>query len=207
MVKYKMVIYDCDGVIFDSFNANYEFYNYIFKKFDIPKLDKNDKLSNEIMHTYSVNDVFKYFVKEKQILPDILSYAKSIDYSIFYKFMVMEDNFFQACYSIKDMGLKIAVATNRSTSFKGIAEYFNINRFLDDYTTAIDVENPKPAPDMLNLILLRNNLRKDEVLFIGDSNVDYEASLNAKVDFVGYKFYHKNILSLNNHLEILSLLS
>ena len=32
MKQVKMVIYDCDGVIFDSEKANLEYYSYIFKK-------------------------------------------------------------------------------------------------------------------------------------------------------------------------------
>ncbi|HCW92572.1 MAG TPA: HAD family hydrolase, partial [Flexistipes sinusarabici] len=38
----KLIIYDCDGVLFDSREAVLAYYDFISKKFDLPKINKND---------------------------------------------------------------------------------------------------------------------------------------------------------------------
>ncbi len=198
-----MVIYDCDGVIFDSKKANFEYYSYIFEKFKLPSLDLSDLKITEVLHTYSNDNVFKYFIKDEQLLSKVIKFSKTVDYSIFYRFMQLEENFFETCKILKEKNILISVATNRSVSFKGIAEYFKLNRFLDDYVTALNVKNAKPAPDMLLLLLMRNNLNRDEVVFVGDSEIDLKAAKKAEIDFVGYKFSKKSILTIKNHSELL----
>ena len=54
MVKgngYKAVIYDCDGVMFDSFEANLAFYDRIMALMRRPSLDRGDGEQMRILHT------------------------------------------------------------------------------------------------------------------------------------------------------------
>ena len=206
MEKIKMIIYDCDGVIFDSAKANVEYYNYIFKKFGLPVISDKNEEHLKVLHTYSNDEVFKYFVKEHTLQKEIIAFSKSVDYSIFYKYMQLEQDFFKCCKILKKWGLKIGVATNRSISFKGIVKFFILEDILDDYVTALDVERPKPYPDMLNLILERNSLKPDEAIFIGDSYLDYKCAKSAGVKFVGYKYKIDNELTIEKHLELLEIL-
>lgn len=202
MKEYKMVIYDCDGVIFDSKKANFEYYSYIFEKFKLPAFDLSDLKTMEVLHTYSNDNVFKYFIKDEKLLNEVIKFSKSVDYSMFYQFMVLEKNFFETCNMLKKNGVLISVATNRSISFKGITEYFQLDSILDDYVTTLNVQNAKPAPDMLLLLLMRNNLMREEVVFIGDSEIDFQAAEKAEISFVGYKFRKETILTINDHFSL-----
>ena len=42
----------------------------------------------------------------------------------------------------------------------------------------------KPHPGMLNALIKKMKIKKKDCLFIGDSEHDYEAALNSKVDFL-----------------------
>ena len=203
MVNIKMVTYDCDGVIFDSGRANLEYYNYIFKHFNLPTITQNDTDKLKILHTYSNDDVLKHFFPEPDEYKKALEFSKTVDYAMFYKYMTLEKNFFEAAYKLKEKNILITVATNRSISFKGIVKFFKLDKVLDDYVTVLDVEKPKPEPDMLLLLLQRHNIKPKEMIFIGDSMLDLIASQKAKTNFIGYKFFYKNIATIKNHLEIL----
>ena len=205
MKQVKMVIYDCDGVIFDSEKANLEYYSYIFKKFNLPQISSQNIEHMRVLHTYSNDEVFKYFVKDKKLQKDIIIFSKTVDYSIFYKYMKLEKDFFKCCEILKKKNLKIGVATNRSISFAGIMQFFHLNKFLDDYVTTLDVKRPKPYPDMLNLILEKNNLKPFEAIFVGDSLIDYKAATLSGIKFIGYKIKVKNELCIENHLELIKI--
>ena len=205
-MKYKMIIYDCDGVIFNSEKANFYYYNHIFKKFNLPEIKDGDIKSINVLHTYCNDDVLKYFVKDEKILKKVLEYSRKVDYKIFYKYMEIENFFFETCKKLKSMKVKIAVATNRSYTFKDIVKFFNLDNILDDYVTTLEVKEPKPSPEMLFLLLKRNNINSKDALFIGDSILDYKASKKANIDFVGYKFSIENCPCINSHVEIFNFL-
>jgi len=203
----KMVIYDCDGVIFESKKANLEYYNYILKKFNIPPVSESNPEHMKVLHTYSNDEVFKYFIQNKALQQKIIKYSKTVDYSKFYNYMEIEKNFFKCCNVLKENKIKIAVATNRSISFAGILKFFGLSKVIDDYVTTLDVKHPKPHPDMLNLLVERNNLKPFHTIFIGDSMVDFQASKSAKIKFIGYKISIENCTRIDDHIQLLEILN
>jgi phosphoglycolate phosphatase len=201
-----MVIYDCDGVIFNSEKANFHYYNHIFKNFALPEIKDNDVEAIKVLHSYCNDDVLKYFIKKEKLLKDAINFSRKVDYKMFYPYMKIEDGFFKTCKKLKEKGFKVAVATNRSYTFKDIVDFFKLDAFIDDYVTALHVEKPKPFPDMLNFLLKKHNFKNNEAIFVGDSILDYEAAKNASVDFVGYKFKMENCKFINSHVEIFNFL-
>jgi phosphoglycolate phosphatase len=74
--------------------------------------------------------------------------------------------------------------------------------------TALDVKNPKPHPESIEKILQSLNLKKEETIFVGDSEVDQQTAKSSGVRFVAYK--NKEIANdayLDDHLDLLDLLS
>lgn len=201
-----MVVYDCDGVIFNSEKANFEYYKYLFKKFNLPEININDKKSMNILHTYSNDKVIEHFTKTKKEMNEIIAFSRTADYSQFYKFMQMEEGFAETCKRLKKRGIKIGVATNRSHTFEGIVKYFKLYELIDDYVTVLDVEFPKPEPDMLLFLTEKNGFSTKDIVFIGDSILDYRAAESAEIDFIGYKFCYNKCCYINSHVEIFNYL-
>ena len=201
-MKYKMVIYDCDGVIFNSEKANFEYYKYLFKQFNLPEVDEKDKEGMRILHTYSNDKVIEHFATDEEIMRKIINFSRTTDYSMFYPYMNMENNFAETCKKLKNKGIKVGVATNRSYTFENIVKFFKLDELINDYVTVLDSGVPKPEPDMLLLLLEKNSLEKRDVIFVGDSVLDLEAALNANIDFLCYKFRHEDFNFIDSHLEI-----
>ena len=76
--RYKVVIYDCDGVMFDSLESNYVFYNRVMAHLGRPPLDRSDEEARTVLHTYSFSDVMEYFFTNDPARDDALAFVKII---------------------------------------------------------------------------------------------------------------------------------
>ena len=58
----KLIVFDCDGVMFDSRYANQQFYNRLLTQFNHPPMDEGE-LEYVHMHnvTDSVNHIFRNY--------------------------------------------------------------------------------------------------------------------------------------------------
>ena len=80
-----------------------------------------------------------------------------------------------------------AVATNRSNTMDAVLTEHGLTSFFDLVVTALDVINPKPAPDPLIKVSNHFSVSPGHVFYIGDSKLDEEASLDAGVVFAAYR--------------------
>jgi len=58
---------------------------------------------------------------------------------------------------------------------------------MDLIVSALDVTNPKPHPESIQKVIQTFGVKPEEVLYIGDSEVDRKAARGAGVVFVAYK--------------------
>jgi len=87
--------------------------------------------------------------------------------------------------SLKKLNIKLAVCSNK---FEHLVEELNIKMFLNLLDAAVgEVKGIpiKPAPDMVFKALDLLDLSKEEVLYVGDSEVDMDTASNALVKSVG----------------------
>jgi phosphoglycolate phosphatase-like HAD superfamily hydrolase len=73
--------------------------------------------------------------------------------------------------------------------------------------TALDVKNPKPHPESIEKIIATLQLKKEETVFVGDSDVDKQTAESSGVRFVAYKNREiANDLLIEDHLDLLNLI-
>ena len=86
--------------------------------------------------------------------------------------------------ALKEKGYKIAiVSTKHDNQLEAILEKFQIRDLVDMIVGSNNVPTPKPAPDGIHKVFQEMNLRKEEILYIGDSIVDAKTAENAGVQF------------------------
>jgi HAD superfamily hydrolase (TIGR01509 family) len=204
--KIRCVIYDCDGVLFDSIEANKKLYN------DLCALVGRDPLSEEevkYVHMYTVHETIQLiFGKGDGLEKKALELIKGIDWRDYITYLRMEPYLLQILNLLKTNGILRVINTNRTTSMKFIMEHFHLWPFFDMVVTALDVKNPKPHPESVEMILRKLNLDKQETVFVGDSEVDQQTAESSGVKFIAYK--NKTIVSdayIDDHLALLDLLS
>ncbi len=204
--RYRAVIYDCDGVMFDSFDANFQFYARIMARFGRPPLDRNDGETMRILHSYSNRDVMEYFFGGDPCLPVAINFAGSIDYRELVPYMRMEPGFRETLEELSGT-TRLAVCTNRSTSMDLLLEDFDLSRYFSCVMTASRVTNPKPHPEPLLKILEHYGIDANEALFVGDSILDSQAAAAAHVPFVAYKADLPSLHSIGHHAEIIDIVT
>lgn len=202
---YKVVIYDCDGVMFDSFEANFAFYERILSRFDKLPLDRNDAETMRVLHTYANVDVMAYLFAGDDRRAEAQAFAGTIDYRELVPFMLMEEGFRETLNALQPM-VELAVCTNRTTSMDLVLESFDLSRYFGCVMTAARVENPKPHPEPLLKVLEHYRIAPGEALFVGDSDVDRQAAEAAGVPFIAYKADMPAFARIDRHDEILTLL-
>jgi len=179
----KVIIFDCDGVMFDSLKANIAFYNTILARFEKPRLT-DDAL--EVVHMSTAEESINYLFRDDPQLQEAQKYRKQVDYQQFIPFMTMEPFLEEVLEALKKK-YKLAVATNRTNTIHPILNAFKLEHFFDKVVSALDVNNPKPHPETVFKIVNHFGIDAREAVFVGDSPVDKETALHAKVFFVAYK--------------------
>jgi HAD superfamily hydrolase (TIGR01509 family) len=204
-LKYKAVIYDCDGVLFDSFEANLAFYDRIMAMLGRPSLDRRNEEQMRVLHTYANREVLRYLFPDDATWNESVRAASAIDYRDLVPFMRLEEGVHEALEALESR-VGLALCTNRSTSVDMVLESFGLARYFGIVMTASKVANPKPHPEPLLKVLAHYRIAPGEALFVGDSEVDRQAAQAAGVPFVAYKADLPALARLDRHGDILELL-
>lgn len=201
----KAVIYDCDGVMFDSFESNLAFYTLVMEHFGRPAPDRSDTETMRVLHTYSNRDVLSRLFRGDDRMDEVRAFSATIDYRALFPLMRMEEGLRETLDLLRGR-VELAVCTNRASSMEMLLESFGLEGYFSCVMTAGRVTNPKPHPEPLFKVLDYYGIRPDEALFIGDSEVDRQAACAAGVPFVAYRGSVPALARIERHTELLSLL-
>ena len=201
----RCVIYDCDGVLVDSFESNRRFYNYFRTTLAQPSLTEEEL---KFAHTHTAREALRFLFRNN---PDLEAKAQSllsrVDPLETIAHLKLEPNVLPTLDALKGKGMIRAVSTNRANSMKYIMEKFNLKPYFDLVVTALDVQNPKPDPESVEKIIRTFSLDEKETILVGDSEIDRQAALAAGVKFVAYKNEEIDADAfIDDHLAILDLL-
>lgn len=95
------LIFDCDGVLFDSLQANVAFYSAILQQLGLPPIDHNDRERSYLCHTVTTPELFEAILGPER-LEEALQISRSIDYSKFIPLMTPEPGILEALPGFRD---------------------------------------------------------------------------------------------------------
>ena len=122
------IVFDCDGVLFESRKANLAYYNTVLSHFDEPPVTESDHANAHLCHTAASTHVLIQLLGEKRA-PKALSLAAQLDYRQFIPYMMPEPGMREAIAQLAG-AYPLAVATNRGHSMVAILEHFELNSFF-----------------------------------------------------------------------------
>ena len=205
-LQIKCVIYDCDGVLFDSLEANRRLYNHICLSLGREPLTDEEA---QFCHTHTVFESIRHLFRARpEMEPRALEFLKGMDLKQYIAYLKMEPHLFEALGALKERHILTAISTNRTTTMPHIMERFQLGDYFDMVVTALDVSRPKPDPESAEKILHAFTLEPQAALFVGDSEIDRKTAEGAGVRFVAYKNREiSNGLFIDDHLALLNLLA
>ena len=183
MNKISVIIFDCDGVMFDSRQANINFYNHLLQHFGLPLMSE-DKVA--FVHMHTADKSVRHIFLDTPYMEAAQEYRMRMDYTPFLKDMILEPELKTLLEDLRPR-FGLAVATNRSNTIGKVLESYGLSKYFDIVVSSLDVKMPKPHPESLLKILKFFEAGPEEALYVGDSLVDNETARAAGVPFMSYK--------------------
>lgn len=197
------IIFDCDGVLFESKKANLAYYNTVLSHFNEPLVTESDREKAHLCHTAASAHVLSELLGDDRV-EEALALAVELDYRQFIPFMEPEPGMVKALRGLS-AHYPLAVATNRGYSMPSILEHFELSGYFRVVVTSRDVERPKPAPDMLFEVARRLNMVAANLVFVGDSELDQSAAVAAGMSFVNYRGKLEAQRNIDHHDQLLDM--
>jgi phosphoglycolate phosphatase-like HAD superfamily hydrolase len=183
MMDVQVVAFDCDGVLFDTLEANRHYYNHILQHFGRPAMN-GEQL--RFVHAHTIHQALELLFEDDDQRQAAYDFRKTIDYGGFLKHLRMEPGLVGLLDWMRGK-FHTAIATNRTDTMRPLLREFGLAERFDLVVTSLDVERPKPFPDPLFKILAHFKARPHQALFVGDSDVDANTARAAAVPFVAYR--------------------
>ncbi len=204
--RIKCVIYDCDGVLFDSLEANRRLYNHICSSMGRGPL-ADEELA--YCHTHTVFEaIHSLFADEEEEKRALEFLRHKVDLKQFVEYLIMEPHLLETLSALRERKILTAISTNRTTSMKHVVERYGLGSYFDMVVTALDVTHPKPNSESVEKIIGSFAVDKAEVLFVGDSEVDRQTAEAGGVCFVAYKAPHLAAqIAIDDHRALLDVLA
>lgn len=178
---YKLVVFDMDGTIIDTDILVVEGFWRTIKHFRpgyIPHLTELLSYSGP-----ALMDSMRKSVPDTDP-EEACKYFQKITMPMYHLNVTVYDGLIEVLKSLKEKGVKIALNTNKSHSFAVKAlQIFGLDPYFDCVMAGGDCPSPKPSGDGANRTMESLGIKsKDEVLYIGDTSVDYLTAIDARVD-------------------------
>jgi phosphoglycolate phosphatase len=178
----SLVIFDCDGVLFDSAPANVAYYNAVLERMGRPGLNEEWGRRAHFLSSFQLYDAM--FGAESELAEAARRAASDVDYSPFFRLMrPMPD--LERVLTLLKRHYRLAMATNRGGTVSGVVHRFGLDNFIELTVGALDVPRPKPHPDMIEKCLEHFRVQPPAAVYVGDSETDHQAALAAGVHFIG----------------------
>jgi beta-phosphoglucomutase-like phosphatase (HAD superfamily) len=183
LTSVRGVVFDCDGVLFDSRDVNRHYYNHILHALGLEPMTMEDE-QYVFMHTVDAS-------LARIIPPDLRDRAAEVQghmtYDDFIERMIPEPGLVELLVALQGLGVRMAVNTNRKNSMERVLERFGLASYFDPVMTAAKVVRPKPDPEGLLRIVEVWDLPVETLAYLGDSAVDQETTVRAGVAFWAYR--------------------
>lgn len=178
MKNIKLIIFDLDGTLVDAYPAIIRSFNYTMKKLRLPALGSLT-ICRAVGH--GDENLLRPFVNAKDLKRAVSLYRRHHKIALL-KGSRLFPKVKQLLSSLKNKGYKLAVASNRPTTFSWVLiRHLKIGNYFDYVLCADKLKHRKPHPEIINKIRRHFSLTPPEVVYAGDMVIDLQAGRRAKV--------------------------
>lgn len=181
--RIKGVVFDCDGVLVDSRDANRMYYNLIREGIGMLPITPEEE---DYVHMHSVNECLARIIPPER-MDEAQEVRRNLDYADIYPYIYLEDGLTDLLEALRRRGVRLGVHTNRTNTTDALLEHLEIRDYFDPVVSAGSLKRPKPDPEGVHMILSAWDLPPDVVAYIGDSALDERSAHAAGVSFWAYK--------------------
>ncbi|KIX14849.1 HAD family hydrolase [Dethiosulfatarculus sandiegensis] len=178
----KGVVFDLDGTLFDSRESNIAFYNYLLGFVGLPRTAEQ---AVEVIHRESMEGSLRFLMGEGAEFKAAMEHWKTMDTGQFIDQLRLFPHVRETLNQLK-LHFELAVCTNRTKTTMRSLKRFDLEGYFSQVVTPLDAGASKPAPLLMELVLKGLGLSANEVIFVGDSQLDQALCQTCRVNFVAY---------------------
>ena len=193
--KYKGFIFDLDGTIADTIGDITNAMNLMRRSYNLDNVGRDEVLKH--INLGAIN-VISGVLPENFRNDDILREALA-RYSQFYSEHIVEKTYAYAgvkelIQNLYEKGFKICVLSNKHDKLtKAIVKTLFSEQYFVEILGASEQFPHKPDPASSIYLAEKMQLSRNEIIFIGDSNIDMETAKNADMFAVGVSWGYRSI--------------
>ncbi len=201
----KVVLFDIDGTLIDSAEANWRFHNTLNKKYGGRQITFEEYRKDLYSHTMrAVTKSCCPEISEKQ-LDEACKYGISI-YPQFHKFIKANKNAIELLERLHK-NYRIGIVTSRmGTKILDELGEFGVRNFFEHIITFNDYKKPKPDPEPLLVAFKEFSCRPEEAVYVGDNQKDVDCSMSAGCKSIIFGDAAKGDHNITDFLQILDIL-
>ena len=181
MNKYKALLFDLDGTLCDTDEMIVQTMYAIYKNYKPTKVRTREEL-----YYFSGPPIRDTLAREfpDQDPEEMYDVFKRVSEGFYASCVTAYQDEVEILTKLKEKGYLLGVVTNKGYPLTIYSlELCGIKHLFDVVISADDVQFPKPHPEGINKALEKLNiLNKEECLYLGDNDIDYETASNAGVD-------------------------
>ena len=191
-MKYKLIIFDFDGTLADSFEWFINVMDKVADKYHFKKIDKNniDTLRNS-----DATKMLKHHGISWLKVPFIGKHLRKLMAEEIHKVSLFRGigNLLQF---LSNSGIVIGVVT--SNSYENVSKVLSDSNlaFIKYYECGVSIYG---KPSKIKKILRQSKIKIDEAIFVGDEIRDIEAARKAKINFGAVSWGYTNLEALKAH--------
>ena len=178
------VIFDCDGVLINSREANNEFYNRVLAYFGLPPMTREQE---DYVFMATGMQSLRHILPEAlhgridHVVRDVVVYDRDI-----VPLLRPQPGLRDFLDMLRDKRLRLAVQTNRTRAgMQRVLDIFDLHSYFHPVITVTDAA-PKPSPEGARHILDMWHAGPRQALIVGDSRHDRDAACAAGMVFAAF---------------------
>ena len=201
---YKAVIFDLDGTLLDTIEDITDALNIALAEHGFKPHSSEEA---KMFVGSGVNIMLARALATEKISPEQLAAVKARYMAEYAVRQAVKTHAYpgvaEAIDELRELGIKTAVLSNKphKDTASTVAHYFTMARF-DIVQGQLDGVPIKPDPTVLLRMVKELGVRKDDCLFVGDSDVDMQTARNAGMKKIGVLWGFRNHTALaENHAD------
>ena len=181
-LKNKVIAFDCDGTIVDTFLLIEKTVLLTFQEI-FPEYPLTIEEARSFFGPF-LNDSFRKYVTTEEEVNYCVERYRYYNNLLMPEYIKPYDGIKELLKWLKQKGIKIAIVSNKVTEaiVYGL-KLCQIEPYFDLIIGAEKLKEPKPNPD--GLYQLQEYYHPDQMMFVGDTTIDIETGNNAKISTIG----------------------
>jgi phosphoglycolate phosphatase-like HAD superfamily hydrolase len=185
--KYKVILWDFDGVLMDSMPVRDRGFEIVLSSYPRTEVEqllvyhrKNGGLSRYVKFRYFFEELRKETISDDQVKALAQQFSEVMRRELLNKELLIDES----VQFVKDYHQKLRMHIVSGSDEKEL-QFLCASLGLADYFLSIH-GSPTPKQELVGNLMREAGYRSEDVVFIGDSMNDCEAASRHNINFVGY---------------------